>query len=120
MGKKLSRRSFLDILGRSSLLFMVKPLWAAQSMTQFVAVRVWPASSYTRVTLETKMPLEYKYFHLAHPDRLVVDLQGVVLDKILADLPVHILKRDPYIARVRVGQYQANSCLLYTSDADDE
>lgn len=112
MGKKLSRRSFLDILGRSSLLFMVKPLWAAQSMTQFVAVRVWPASSYTRVSLETKMPLEYKYFHLAHPDRLVVDLQGVVLDKILADLPVHILKRDPYIARVRVGQYQANSVRL--------
>lgn len=112
MGKRLSRRGFLDVLGRGSLLFMVKPLWAAQSTIQFMAVRVWPASSYTRVTLETKAPLAYQYFYLTKPDRLVVDLQNVVLNKVLADLPAHVLTSDPYIAHARVGQYQSDTVRL--------
>ncbi len=47
-----------------------------------VAVRVWPASTYTRVTVESNHVLKYRQFALSNPERVVVDL-GVNLNSVL-------------------------------------
>jgi N-acetylmuramoyl-L-alanine amidase len=67
------------------------------------AVRVWPASEYTRITLESAQPIEYTLFTTKAPERLVVDLEHIELGKQLRALPEHIGPDDPYIARARVA-----------------
>lgn len=72
-----------------------------------LAVRVWPAEDYTRVTLEHDGPLTFSYFIVrdpAHPLRLVVDIDGLDLTPTLKELVGKIEPNDPYIALVRVGQ----------------
>ncbi len=46
-------------------------------------VRVWPASSYTRVTVESNRQLKYKQFALSNPERVVVDIEDVNLNSVL-------------------------------------
>ncbi|MFP1591958.1 AMIN domain-containing protein [Escherichia coli] len=50
------------------------------AVSQVVAVRVWPASSYTRVTVESDRQLKYKQFALSNPERVVVDIEDVNLN----------------------------------------
>ena len=72
-----------------------------------LAVRVWPAEDYTRVTLEHDGPLTFSHFMLrdpAHPLRLVVEIDGLDLTSTLKELVGKIEANDPYIALVRVGQ----------------
>ena len=71
---------------------------------QFVAVRVWPAPDYTRITLEHEIKLKATHFLIKDPNRLVVDIEGVDLDAQLKSLIAKIESNDPYIAQVRVAQ----------------
>ncbi len=71
---------------------------------QIVAVRVWPAADYTRVTLENDSKLKATHFTVKDPHRLVVEIEGVDLDAKLKSLVAKIQPNDPYIAQVRVGQ----------------
>ena len=43
------------------------------------AVRVWPGPNFSRITLELSGSPEYQVFTLKSPDRLVLDLDGVLL-----------------------------------------
>ncbi|WP_435532071.1 N-acetylmuramoyl-L-alanine amidase [Roseateles amylovorans] len=86
-------------------LLPVSSAWAASSAT-IVAVRVWPADDYTRVTLESDRPLAAKSFLATHPDRLVIDIDGLELSQGLRELLGKVKPDDPYIAAVRVGQNQ--------------
>jgi N-acetylmuramoyl-L-alanine amidase len=74
--------------------------WGAQLM----AVRVWPANDYTRVTLESDTPLNATFFAVDHPNRLVIDIEGLELSPQLKELVRKVRADDPYIAGVRVGQ----------------
>lgn len=69
-----------------------------------VAVRVWPAREYTRVTLELDEPLRTSHFTVTDPPRVVVDIEGVDTDAALRDIVAKVQSNDPYIASVRVGQ----------------
>lgn len=80
--------------------------------TTVVAVRVWPARDYTRVTLELDEPLAATHFVVPDPPRLVVDLEGVALDGRLRDLVAKVQPNDPYIDAVRVGQNRPNVARL--------
>ncbi|MEN9630413.1 MAG: N-acetylmuramoyl-L-alanine amidase AmiC [Pseudomonadota bacterium] len=71
-----------------------------------VAVRVWPAQAYTRVTIESDQPLAARHFLTEGPNRLVVDIDGLELSPQLKDLVGKVRPDDPYMAGVRVGQYQ--------------
>jgi N-acetylmuramoyl-L-alanine amidase len=71
-----------------------------------VAVRVWPAEDYTRVTLESDAPLSAHHLLLDGPHRLVIDIDGLELNPQLRELVGKIRADDPFIAGVRVGQYQ--------------
>lgn len=96
-----ARRHFLKAAG-ATFAIMVTPLGHAAST--MVAVRVWPAEDYTRITLESKAEIGFKYFTLDGPDRLVVDLEGVELDSVLKHLPEHVTAEDPFIQLVRAGR----------------
>jgi N-acetylmuramoyl-L-alanine amidase len=69
-----------------------------------LAVRVWPADDYTRVTLESDTQLSVTHFIAENPPRLVVDIDGLELSPALRDLVGKVRPDDPYIAGVRVGQ----------------
>ncbi|MFC4160965.1 N-acetylmuramoyl-L-alanine amidase [Chitinimonas lacunae] len=71
-----------------------------------VAVRVWPARAYTRVTLESTAPLKFNQFMVPDPDRLVVDLEGVDWNNELATVQGRVGSDDPYIKQLRAGRYK--------------
>ncbi len=98
-------------LGRMGALVLSVPMWPvssawAASAATIVAVRVWPADDYTRVTLESDRPLAAKSFLATNPDRLVIDIDGLELSQGLRELLGKVKPDDPYIAAVRVGQNQ--------------
>ena len=69
-----------------------------------VAVRVWPAADYTRVTIESDSALVERHFLVSEPGRLVIDIDGLELSPELRELVGKVLPDDPFIARLRVGQ----------------
>ena len=72
-----------------------------------VAVRLWPAGDYTRVTLEHDVPLKFEHFMVRDPSapfRLVVDIDGLDLTPTLKELVGKVEANDPYISLIRVGQ----------------
>ncbi|WP_425532292.1 N-acetylmuramoyl-L-alanine amidase [Aromatoleum buckelii] len=97
---KFGRRDLLKFAG-GALVLLVSPVAAAASL---VAVRVWPADDYTRITLEGSRQLKFSHLLVKDPDRLVVDLEDVELDSVLQTLPSKVLESDPYIRLIRAGQ----------------
>ncbi len=88
---------------------LVLGLGAAQIAwgARIIAVRVWPAADYTRVTIESDVALAARHFLAEEgPQRLVVDLDGLELDAALRELVSQVRPDDPYIAAVRVVQHQ--------------
>lgn len=73
-----------------------------------VAVRVWPAADYTRVTIESDVRLQSQQLVVGSPPRLAVDIEGIDLDPELRELVSKIKPGDPYINGLRVGQYAPN------------
>lgn len=98
-----TRRRLLNVAAATILLSVAAPGIAAAA-SRVVAVRVWPASSYTRITLESSEPLRYKQFTLTNPNRLVIDLEGLQLNGILKDISTQITAADPFIKTARAGQ----------------
>lgn len=70
-----------------------------------LAVRVWPSTDYTRVTLESNSALQASPSFIPSPPRLAIDIQGLELNNALRDLVGKVLPDDPNIAGVRVGQF---------------
>ncbi|MBC7503265.1 MAG: N-acetylmuramoyl-L-alanine amidase [Herminiimonas sp.] len=95
------RRVFLKA-GSTLLLSVIVPLPALAA--QIIAVRVWPADDYTRVTLENDSSLKVTHFIVKDPERMVVDIEGIDLNPTLKGLVAKIQSNDPYIKQVRVGQ----------------
>ncbi len=98
-----SRRRALARMGAAALVLGARDIaWGAA----IVAVRVWPADEYTRVTIESDAPLSARHFLAAAPDRLVIDVDGLELSAQLRELVGKVRSDDPFIAGVRVGQSQ--------------
>ena len=90
---------------RGALVLLLGPHQLAFGAS-IVAVRVWPADEYTRVTIESDTALTEKHFHADNPPRLVIDIDGLELSPALRELVGKVRSDDPYIAGVRVGQNQ--------------
>ena len=73
-----------------------------------VAVRVWPAPEYSRVTLESDQPLRVRKHFVSDPPRLAVDIEGIDLSPELRELVAKVRPDDPNIAGIRVGQNTPN------------
>ncbi|WAW10962.1 N-acetylmuramoyl-L-alanine amidase [Oxalobacter vibrioformis] len=83
---------------------VVLPAWGAKVL----AVRVWPAQDYTRITLEHDGEIKTSHFTLNNPDRLVVEIEGIDLNPALKELVAKIQTDDPYVKQARVGQTKPN------------
>jgi len=101
-----ARRRALRDMGRLALLLGAPQLARSAAGATIVAVRVWPAQDYTRITIESDIPLAATHRMVESPDRLVVDIEGLELKAALRELVGKVRPDDPYIAGVRVGQYQ--------------
>ena len=90
----MNRREALRGVGSLVLLLGASELAFGASI---VAVRVWPADEYTRVTLESDTPLAIKHSLLGNPQRLVIDIDGLELSPELRELvgKVRPLQRPP-------------------------
>ena len=97
----IQRRSLLQGGSLALLLGSTDIAWGAS----IVAVRVWPATAYTRVTIESDTALKTVPIFVANPPRLAVDIEGIELNPALKELVGKVRSDDPYITGVRVGQY---------------
>lgn len=72
-----------------------------------LAVRIWPAADYTRVTLESDSPLKTTQTFITSPPRLAVDIEGLQLNAALRELVGQVQASDPNISGIRIGQFSA-------------
>ena len=91
------------VLQAGSLVLLLGTQQIARGAT-ILAVRVWPAPEYSRVTLESDQPLRTKKFFVSTPPRLAVDIEGLDLSPELRELVAKVRPDDPNIAGIRVGQ----------------
>ena len=104
-GRALARPSYFFAL--ISLFVGSLPAPAeAQTGTQILAARTWPAPDYTRITLESQEALKHSVLSLKDPERLVVDLEDVEVTEALSALTEKIAANDPYIKGMRIGRYK--------------
>jgi N-acetylmuramoyl-L-alanine amidase len=97
----INRRRLLQGSSLALLLGSTDITWGAS----IVAVRVWPAAAYTRVTIESDTALKTMPVFVANPPRLAVDIEGIELNPALKELVGKVRSDDPFITGVRVGQY---------------
>jgi N-acetylmuramoyl-L-alanine amidase len=77
-----------------------------------LAVRIWPAPDYSRVTLESDTALKTRQTFIDSPPRLAVDIEGLELNAALRELVGKVQASDPNIAGIRVGQFNASTVRL--------
>ena len=96
----MKRRTALQ---SSTLVLLLGVQHIARGAT-ILAVRVWPAPEYSRVTIESDGELKAKQFFVTTPPRLAVDIEGIDLNPALRELVAKVRPDDPNIAGIRVGQ----------------
>lgn len=96
----IQRRSVLRWGVLSLLLGQAQIAWGAN----IVAVRLWPAEEYTRLTIESDSLLNFTQDMVNDPPRVIVDILGLELDAKLQEIVGRVRSDDPYISKVRVGQ----------------
>jgi N-acetylmuramoyl-L-alanine amidase len=69
-----------------------------------IAVRVWPAPEYSRVTIESDRQLSATTIIMANPPRLAVDIAGIDLNPELRELVGKVKADDPFIDGISVAQ----------------
>ncbi len=87
-----------------SLVVLVALFFVATAQAQVLSSRIWPAKDYTRLTLESKEPIDYAIFTLKDPERLVIDLETTEISPALAELNGKVAADDPYIQGLRVAR----------------
>jgi N-acetylmuramoyl-L-alanine amidase len=92
-----------DLLQGGSLVLLLGAQQIARGAT-ILAVRVWPAPDYTRVTIESDGLLVSRQTVVADPPRLAVDIDGIELNPALRELVAKVKSDDPFIAGIRVGK----------------
>jgi N-acetylmuramoyl-L-alanine amidase len=99
------------LLQTGSLVLLLGRAQLARGAT-ILAVRVWPANDYTRVTIESDTALVTTHTFVAQPPRLAADIEGIELNAALRELVGKVRSDDPYITGVRVGQFTSTTVRL--------
>ncbi len=99
-----ARRSLLQV---GSLVLLLGPHHIARGAS-VLAVRIWPADDYTRVTIESDAQLVSRSSFVDNPPRLAVDIEGLDLLPGLRDLVAQLRSDDPNIGGIRVAQFAPN------------
>ena len=96
-----------DVLQSGAVALLLGAGHIARGAT-IVAVRVWPAPDYSRVTIESDGALKASQTLVHNPPRLAVDIEGIDLSPALKELVAKVRSDDPTIAGIRVGQNAPN------------
>jgi len=96
---------------RQVLCALIAPLGGIGSVGQaatavvatLLAVRAWPASEYTRITLESDRALAATHFLAENPPRLVIDIDALDSAALLQEWSTRLRADEPFIARARVS-----------------
>ena len=107
----MKRRTLLQALPQAIPLLLLGRAdiaWGAN----VVAVRMWPAPDYSRVTIESDTALITTQNFVADPPRLALDIHGLTLQPELRALVNELKPDDPNIAGVRVGQFTPDTVRL--------
>lgn len=104
MTAQVSRRTLL----RTGTLVLLLGVQHIARGANVLAVRIWPAEDYTRVTIESDGALKAQKFFVIDPPRMVVDIEGIDLLPGLRELVGKLKSDDPNIAGIRVAQNTAN------------
>ncbi|MDB2680083.1 N-acetylmuramoyl-L-alanine amidase [Methylophilaceae bacterium] len=75
------------------------------SANEVKETRLWPAPDYTRITIESSAKINNDQMMLKNPERIVIDLKGISVNKALKDLSLKLKQNDPNILNIRVGQF---------------
>ncbi|MFP3019616.1 MAG: N-acetylmuramoyl-L-alanine amidase [Arsenophonus sp.] len=95
----------------ATILLSISP-FGIPSSSNILAIRIWPSSAYTRVTLESNIAFKYRQFSLTFPDRIVVDLKKIQLNNTLKSIGKQISSFDPYLKLIKVGQFDQKNVRL--------
>ncbi|MES2938490.1 MAG: N-acetylmuramoyl-L-alanine amidase [Pseudomonadota bacterium] len=93
-----------DLLQGGSLLLLLGAHQIASGAT-ILAVRLWPAPDYTRLTIESDGLLGARHTMLGMPPRLAVDIDGIELNPTLRELVAKVKLDDPFVGGVRASQH---------------
>ncbi len=93
--------SFLGLLLLSLAMF-------AHAAPAIKSVHVGLTPDYTRITLESNEPLQYELSMLDNPHRVIMDLRNVKLTPALNALPQKVDAIDPFVQKVRIGQFKSD------------
>ena len=104
----MQRRSLLKLTADGALVLLLGSHQIARGAS-IVAVRVWPAADYTRITIESDVALKAKHTFITSPPRLAVDIEGLELNPALRELVAKVKADDPFISGIRVGQFTSGS-----------
>lgn len=99
----MQRRSLLKLTSDGTLVLLLGSHQIARGAS-IVAVRVWPAADYTRITIESDVALKARQTFITSPPRLAVDIEGLDLNPALRELVAKVKADDPFIRGIRVGQ----------------
>ena len=110
----MKRRSLLKLTADGALVLLLGSHQIAKGAS-IVAVRVWPAADYTRITIESDVALKTKQTFIKEPPRLAVDIEGLELNPALRELVAKVKADDPFISGIRIGQYTSSSSFVIGS-----
>ncbi len=100
----MQRRSVIKLSAQGTLVLLLGSHQIARG-AGIMAVRIWPAADYTRITIESDVALKTKQTFIKEPPRLAVDIEGLELNPALRELVAKVKSDDPFISGIRVGQY---------------
>ena len=110
----MKRRSLLKLTSNGALVLLLGSHHIARG-AGIVAVRVWPAADYTRITIESDVALKTRQTFIKEPPRLAVDIEGLELSPALRELVAKVKSDDPFISGIRIGQFSSNAPVVGTT-----
>src|SRR5947207_4491167 len=117
IGASLERRRALAWMLVPAAQLIVPVAWAMAG--RIGSARLWPAQEYTRLILESQVPIEHQLVVLREPNRVILDLARVDPTPELFALTTHVQASDPHIAGIRIGT-QTGGFLRVVLDLKEE
>lgn len=84
----------------------------ANTSAQVTFTRVWAGPEYTRVTLESNLPIKYTLSLQSSPDQIILDLENTGLNPPLGSLSNKIGPKDPLIKKANIEYLPSNGVRL--------
>lgn len=103
---KIANKGIFILLMGLILTLLTTALWAAPKL---ISGSIDAQNKQTKIVLQTNEKLEYRYFTLTQPDRLVIDMKGILQNDALLDMAKKVNKNDYFVNKIRLGQQNAQT-----------